>query len=74
MRMDHMIQKIGSGTGTEEGERGQQNNNDNNNDEDDDIRDDAIGMEAQSLLNIQNEISRPTSIMGFWRYCLWRES
>lgn len=38
--------------------------------EGDDIRDDAIGMEAQTLLNIQNEISRPTSVMGFWRYVL----
>lgn len=32
------------------------------------IRDNAVGAEAQNLLNMQNEIARPMSFLGFLRY------
>lgn len=41
----------------------------NEEDEEDD-RDNAVGAEAQNLLNMQNEIARPMSFMGFLRYVL----
>ncbi len=45
------------------------NNNINNNEDGDeeDGRDNAVGAEAQNLLNMQNEISRPMSFLGFLR-------
>eukprot|EP01111_Echinosteliopsis_oligospora_P016826 TRINITY_DN7119_c0_g1_i1.p1 TRINITY_DN7119_c0_g1~~TRINITY_DN7119_c0_g1_i1.p1 ORF type:complete len:391 (-),score=114.61 TRINITY_DN7119_c0_g1_i1:14-1186(-) len=35
--------------------------------DDDEVRDNAIGIEAQNLLNIRNEISRPVSLFNFYR-------
>jgi hypothetical protein len=39
----------------------------NNDDEVEDVRDNAVGAEAQNLLNMQNEIARPMSFLGFLR-------
>lgn len=43
-------------------------NNDEDGDGDDLGRDNAVGAEAQNLLNMQNEIARPMSFLGFLRY------
>lgn len=43
-------------------------NNEDEEDEGDDMgRDNAVGTEAQNLLNMQNEIARPMSFLGFLR-------
>ena len=43
----------------------------NNDDEGEDVaRDNLVGAEAQNLLNMQNEIARPMSFLGFLRYYL----
>lgn len=44
-------------------------NNNNEEEEGDEVgRDNAVGDEAQNLLNMQNEIARPMSFLGFLRY------
>lgn len=43
------------------------NNEDEEEDGDDLGRDNAVGAEAQNLLNMQNEIARPMSFLGFLR-------
>lgn len=43
------------------------NVNNNDDEADDVVRDNAVGAEAQNLLNMQNEIARPMSFLGFLR-------
>jgi len=52
---------------TEPPSEGHLENQENNENNDDNVRDDGIGIEAQSLLNIHNEIARPTNFFGLWR-------
>lgn len=53
--------------GGEQGGQGEENGNQ----EDEEGRDNAVGAEAQNLLNMQNEIARPMSFLGFLRYLIF---